>query len=194
MLEICILVNVVITREGIPELRDPALVCLSAIDKKAVYWSSSWARILNVQDIIKERTKETSSNISSPCIPSITIAGAGQHLFNTCLRCTAYRGCRPTLNPGFNVGPALQPIAGSMPLNNLQCSPNTVCDAGQTLFHPKPFKLLTTNVIVNIYFFWTLVKDKSTYPKDLKCYIAHVHNDSCTDMWTVSHTQHPSVP
>ena len=61
-----------------------------------MYWSSSWARILIVQDIIKERTKKTSSNISSPCIPSTTRAGAGQHSFNTCLRCTSYRGCRPT--------------------------------------------------------------------------------------------------
>ena len=46
--------------------------------KQDMYWSSSWARILNVQDIIIERTKETS--ISSTCkpIPSTTIAGAGQ--------------------------------------------------------------------------------------------------------------------
>ena len=92
--------NVVLitTGKGVSELRVSALVCLSAIEKKSVYWSSSLEslRILNVQDIIKERTKETSSNISSTCIPSTTIAGAGQHLFNTCLRCTSYRGCRPT--------------------------------------------------------------------------------------------------
>ena len=61
-----------------------------------MYWSSWWAIILNVQDIIKERTKETSSNISSTCIPSTTIASTGQHSFNTCLRCTSYRACRPT--------------------------------------------------------------------------------------------------
>ena len=66
------------------------------IDKKIVYWSSSCARILNVRGIIKKRTKETSLNISSTRIPSITIAGAGQHSFNTCLRCTWYRWCRPT--------------------------------------------------------------------------------------------------
>ena len=48
-------------RKGVPELRSPALVCLSAIDKKSVYWSSLLARILNVQDLIKDRTKETSS-------------------------------------------------------------------------------------------------------------------------------------
>ena len=44
------------TRTGVPKLRGRALVCLSAIDKQSVYWSSSWARILNVQDIIKEKT------------------------------------------------------------------------------------------------------------------------------------------
>ena len=59
------------TRKGVPELRGPALVCLTAIEKNGliflnitVYWSSSRARILNVQDIIKERSKETNSNIS----------------------------------------------------------------------------------------------------------------------------------
>ena len=68
-----------------------------------MYLSSSWARILNVQGIIKyvqgiikKRTKETSSNIYSTCIPSTTIAGAGQHSFNICLRCTSYRGRSPT--------------------------------------------------------------------------------------------------
>ena len=69
-----------------------------------------------------------------------------------------------------------------------------VCDAGPTLFQPKPFKLLTTNIIVNIYIFWTLVKDKSTEPKDLERYIVHVHKNWCTEMWTVSHTQYPSFP
>ena len=109
------------TRRGVPELWGSALVCLSAIDKKSVHWSSSWARILNVQDVIKERTKETSSNISSTCI----IAGAGQHSFNTCLRCTSYRVCRLTI-----VGPALQPIAGSMPVNRLLRLPNTNLSPG----------------------------------------------------------------
>ena len=32
----------------------------------------------------------------STCILSPTIAGAGQQSFNTCLRCTSYRECRPT--------------------------------------------------------------------------------------------------
>ena len=56
--------NLLEIRTGVPELRGPAVVCLSAIDKNSaycflniiVYWSSSWAGILNVQDIIKERT------------------------------------------------------------------------------------------------------------------------------------------
>ena len=120
----------------------------------------------------------------------------------------------------FNVGSALQPTAGSMPVNRLRRWPNinlspvscilcakrvtfnqccfnvdpqsstlarhwnsigwlhrvfwrlhhagdaltsrrqkhqitrwaTVCDAGPTLFQPKPFRLLTTNIIVNIFF------------------------------------------
>ena len=65
-----------------PELRGPALVYLSAIDKKFS---------VLVQYIIKGRTKESSSNISSTCIPSTNIASADQHLFNTCLRCTPYR-------------------------------------------------------------------------------------------------------
>ena len=35
---------------------------------------SSWARILNVQNLMKERTKKTSTNITSTFIPSTTIA------------------------------------------------------------------------------------------------------------------------
>ena len=58
--------------------------------------------------------------MSSGCITSTTIACAGQHSFYTCLRCTWYRGCRPTHQFRFNVGPALQPIAGSMPVNRLR--------------------------------------------------------------------------
>ena len=173
---------------------------------------------------------ETSSNISSTCVPSTTIAGAGQHSFN---RLLAYY-VPHTENVGlptkvrFNVGPASQTIAGSMPaiVNDagptliylrvccILCSkhvafnqcclnvdpvfdagpslkqpwvivpcfltaalcwwrfnipapetpdntihwPNadvmwaTVCDTGPTLFQTKPFKLLTTNIIVTIFF------------------------------------------
>ena len=126
-----------LTRKGVPKLREPALVCLSAIDKKSVYWSHSWARILTVQNIIKERTKETSSNISSTCIPSTTIAGAGQHWFNTCLRCTSYRGCSLPTKFRFNVGAALQPIA-------VQCR-SIVYDAGPTLIYHRVCCVLCAN-------------------------------------------------
>ena len=57
------------------------------------------------------------------CIPSTTIAGAGQHLFNTCLQCTGGVGLPTKFQ--FDVGPASQPIAGSMLVNHLRCWPNT---------------------------------------------------------------------
>ena len=38
-------------RKGVPELRGMALICLSAIDQKIVYWSSPWARIFNILDV-----------------------------------------------------------------------------------------------------------------------------------------------
>ena len=93
------------------------------MDRKSVYWSSSWANILNVQDIIKERTKETSSNISSTSIPSTTIAGADQHPFNTCLQCTWYRVCSTLL---------------------VQCR-SIVYDAGPTLIYHQVCCILCTN-------------------------------------------------
>ena len=77
----------------------------------------------NGLDIIKDRTKETSSNRSSTWIPSTTIAGAGQHSFNTCLPRTEDEDL-PT-KFWFNVGPASQPIAGSMPVKGLWRWPNT---------------------------------------------------------------------
>ena len=159
----------------------------------------------------------------STCITSTTNAGACQHSFNTCLlclRCTWYRECRPTHQIPVQCWAswALQPIAGSMPVNHLRRWPSTnhhrVCcilcadtchstntfsmlthslrnwpvietafgdctvfsdccimlvtfkipapetpdnkrhwpngDAGPTLFQPKPLRLLTTNIIVNI--------------------------------------------
>ena len=120
----------------VPEPRGPDLVCLSAIDKKSDknvlnitwYWSSSWARILNVQNILKERTKETSSNISSTCIPSTTIAGADQHSFNTCLRCTSYSGCYAySPNSGSILGQRRSPLL-------VQCR-SLVYHADPTLIH-----------------------------------------------------------
>ena len=109
----------------------PGFSLFECYRQKLVYWSSSWARILNVQDKIKERPKDTSSNIPSTCIPSTTIAGADQHSFNTCLRYTSYRGCRPPPPKfRFNVGTTLQPIAGSMPANRLRHWPNTNLSPG----------------------------------------------------------------
>ena len=183
------------------------------------------------------------SLISSTCITSTTIAGAGPHSFNTCLRCTCYIGCiaLPTKFQ-FNAGPALKPIAGSMPVNHLRRWPSTnlspgllytlrkhvslnqyciivdpqysklavietalgdctvfsnccmgvtmlvtfkitasetpdntihwpnadamlghVCDTGPTLFQPKPFKLVTTNIMVNIIISEDVVKTKVAY-------------------------------
>ena len=215
-----------------------ASVCFSAKKTKSWYWSSSRARILNVQAIIKERTKKTSSNISSTCIPSTTIAGAGKHSFNTCLRRTWYWECRPAYPPNsgsmmgqrcsplpvqcrsivYDAGPTLiyhrdccilcantwhSTNAVSMLTHSLRrwpvietasgnCTvffycciilvtlyisapetpdntihwPNadvswaTVCDAGPTLFQPKPFELLITNIIVNIFFLNTCWRQK----------------------------------
>ena len=164
------------------------------------------------------------------CIPFTTIAGVVQHSFNVCLRLTSYRDVGLPTKLRLNVGPALQPIAGSMPVNRLrrwpstnlspglllaqtrgiQCWPTffdagpslkqhwvivqcfltaalcwwrftfrrhkhqitryigpmlmwcwaTVCDSGPTLFQPGPLKLLTTNIIVNIYFSEHLLKTK----------------------------------
>ena len=57
--------------------------------------------------------------MSSTCITSTTIAGAGQHSI------LAYDVPDPEdvglpTKFRFNVGPALQPIAGSMPVNYLR--------------------------------------------------------------------------
>ena len=67
-------------------------------------------------DIIKERTKETSPNISSTCIPSTTIAILPLFIKEDVGLSTKFR---------FNVGPAFEPIAGSMPVNRLRRWPNT---------------------------------------------------------------------
>ena len=62
---------------------------------------------------------------------------------------------------------------------------------GQHYSNQKPFKLLITNVIV-IFFFWTLFKQATIWPSDLKRYIWLVHKDCFSKMYTVSHTQHSS--
>ena len=96
-----------------------------------MYWPSPWARILNVQDIIKERTKETSSNISSTCIPSTTITGAGQDSFNTCLDVPG----RPTEDVGLLYPPNSSSMLGQRcrPLL-VQCR-SIVYDVGPTLIY-----------------------------------------------------------
>ena len=67
-------------------------------------------------------------DISSTCIPSTTIAGDSQHSFNTCLPCTEDVGLPTKL--WFHVGPALQPIAGSMPVYRLRRWPSTKLSPG----------------------------------------------------------------
>ena len=49
--------NTTETRKGVPGLQGPDLLCLSAIDKKTVYWSSSLARILHIQNIIRREPR-----------------------------------------------------------------------------------------------------------------------------------------
>ena len=95
-----------------------------------MYWSSSWTKILHVHDIIKERTKETSSNISSTRIPSNTIARADHHSFETCFDVPRTEDVGLPTKFRLNVGPALQPIAGSMPVNRLRRWPNTNLSPG----------------------------------------------------------------
>ena len=73
MTDACVQSNLTVTRTGVPELGGPALVRLTAIDKKSayyflnitVYWSSSWATIVSVQDKIEERTKNHILNVYS---------------------------------------------------------------------------------------------------------------------------------
>ena len=95
------------TRKGVPELRGPALVCLSAIEQKSVYWSSSWARILNVYDVYY-------SHHHRRCWPTFI-----QYLSKYVVPDTEDVGL--PIKFQFNVGPALQPIAGSMSVNHRVC-------------------------------------------------------------------------
>ena len=125
-------------------------------------------------------------------LPPLPLISLCTRLYDVGLPCTRNVGL-PTQYQ-FNVGPASQPIAGSMPVNcilrwpnietELGDSPvfaltairvtlyaqkghypdNTIhwsnceilsghfCDSGPTLFQPKPFKLLTPDKIVNIFF------------------------------------------
>ena len=160
-------------------------------------WSSSWARVLNVQDILLR--KEPRRQV--------------KYIFNV-YSFHHHRRCWPTYLPvnhaaaclyyvphthdvglptqlQFNVGPASQPIAGSIRTNRLRRCPNTT----STLFQPYPidypFKLLITNINA-LYFSSTLFKNATTWPSDIKRYIWLVHKDCFSEMLTVFHTRHPS--
>ena len=106
------------TIKGVSELRGPALVCLRAIDKNQ-FIGLPQARILNVQDIIKEKPRRQVQIYFQPVLlppPSPVLANIHSIL--------AYDvpGTEDVGLPtkfGFNVGPALLPIAGSMPVNRL---------------------------------------------------------------------------
>ena len=127
---------------------------------------------INGKDIIIERTKET--RLSSTCrpIPPTTIANKWVY---ASIRWTWYTQCRPTHSI---------PVQCWASVAVLHCwfnagqSYSIICDAWPTLMQPKPFKLLTTNIIVNIFFFKTF-KHESAQPSDLKRYIGHVHKDWC---------------
>ena len=68
----------------------------------------------------------------------------------------------------------------------LHTPPSCTYLVGITLFQSKPFKLLIVNIIISEHTLKT--------PKDLKRYTRHVRKDWCTEMSTVSLTQHPSFP
>ena len=92
-------------------------------------WTSSMLGDYNTVLIAFER----GSNIPSTCIPSTTIACAGQHSFNTCLRCTSYTGCRPTHQIPAQCWASFilsQHIASTMLDNCLRRWPNTNLSPG----------------------------------------------------------------
>ena len=95
-----------------------------------MYRSSSWARILIVWDIIKERTKETSSDISSRVFlpPPLLVLANNHSILTYDVPRTEDVGLPTKFR--FNVGPALQPIAGSMLVNRLWRWTNTKLSLG----------------------------------------------------------------
>ena len=82
--------------------------------------------------------------MSSTCITSTIIAGAGQHSFNTCLWCTWYRGCRPT----HQIPVQCWASPGSMPVNRLRhwASTNLSPDLVYTLRKHVAFNQYCFNV------------------------------------------------
>ena len=98
--------------------------------------------ISKISDIIKERTKETSYNISSTRspIPSPVLANVHSLLAYDVSRAedvgllTKFR---------FNVGPASQPIAGSMPVNTTNPSLGLLYTLINTWHSPNAVSMLT---------------------------------------------------
>ena len=149
-----------INKKRVSELRGPALVCLSASDKKLAwyfvniavlvflmgqnpecpgynywkYWFSSCAGIQNVQDIIIEITNTRQVYIQRVGLflpPPLLIKSV-----YASIRCTWYKYTKKQTGIGlptqyrFNVGPASQPIAGSMLVNHFQRWPNNETELG----------------------------------------------------------------
>ena len=92
-----------------------------------MYWSFSWARILNVQDIIKKRTKETVKIYPQRVFllpPSLKLASNHSVLVLPTVYFHTDHICLP-INFRFNVEPTSQLIADSIPVNRLRRWPNT---------------------------------------------------------------------
>ena len=95
---------------------------------------------------IEEKTKGTSSNISSACIPSLSVNQSFSLLKilwqSLISQCTHLYDVPLTHDVDlltqywFNVGPASQPIAGSMAVNHLRRWPNTNPTLGLLYFAP----------------------------------------------------------
>ena len=104
------LLKLSITSKGVPELRVPASVCLSAIVKKSVYW--------------KEPRRQVQICLRRVFLPPPSPVMANIHpILAYDVPRTEYVGLPAKLR--LNVGPALQPIAGSMPVIRLRRWPNT---------------------------------------------------------------------
>ena len=98
------------------------------------------ARILNVQDIIIERTKETSISYAYSCksvYASIRVPGTHNEGLPT-----QYR---------INVGPASQPIAGSMLVNCIRRWPNIKTELGDCPVFALTAFPVNTKHLYNIY-------------------------------------------
>ena len=81
--------------------------------------------ISKISDIIRMKEPRRLVKYISTCIPSTTIAGAAQHLFNTCLRCILYRGCRPTHQIPVQCWASVPAHCWFNAVNRLRHPPNT---------------------------------------------------------------------